>query len=140
MTQGSDQSLTANGNDRPNLVYGVPVYLTTTFRSGAGQTNRGYLNPAAFTLNTAPGKYGTITRNAFRGRPTYQVDAQIPRIFPIHKRLNLDFRLEALNVLNHPNFSNPRSSNPAAPNLTFGRISGTRNSARIFQGWVKFSF
>ncbi len=140
VTQGSDISLTAQGNDRPNLIPGVPVYLHPARTSGAG-VGRAYLNPAAFTLNTVAGTYGNIRRNSFRGIPIYQVDAQISRIFDIHEGLHLDLRLEAFNVINHPNFANPSSSNPALTNTTFGQISGTSvTGPRIFQGGVKLSF
>jgi Carboxypeptidase regulatory-like domain len=146
VTQGSDLSLTSNGNDRPNLVPGVPIYVPFGHRAGASglpasvvEANRGYLNQAAFTLNTVGGTYGNISRNAFRGIPSLQFDAQISRIFPIRERLNMDLRLEAFNVLNHPNFNNPSSSNPASTNLTFGQISSA-GAARIFQVGAKFSF
>ncbi len=145
VTQGSDLSLTSNGNDRPNLVPGVPIYMPFGHRSGSTggpavvEANRGYLNQAAFTTNTVGGTYGNIGRNSFRGIPSLQFDAQISRIFPIHERLNLDLRLEAFNVLNHPNFNNPSNSNPAPTNLTFGQISGA-GAARIFQVGAKFSF
>jgi hypothetical protein len=140
VTQGADESFTANGNDRPNLIPGVPIYLHTALRKATGEANRGYLNPAAFALNTVPGTFGNISRNAFRGIPSYQVDAQISRIFPIHDNLALDLRLEAFNMLNHPNFSNPSASNPATSNSTYGQISSTSNNARVFQGAVKISF
>ncbi len=139
VTAGSDVSLTAVGNDRPNLVPGVPIYVHPARRSAVGQANRGYLNQAAFTPNTVPGTYGNIGRNSFRGIPSFQVDAQISRIFTYRERLNLDLRLEAFNVLNHPNFNNPSTSNPAVSNTTFGQISAAGN-ARIFQGGVKVSF
>jgi hypothetical protein len=140
VTQGADRSLTANGNDRPNLIPGVPVYLSTSFRAASGAANRGYLNPAAFTLNTVDGTFGNIGRNAFRGRPALTLDAQISRIFPIHEIIKLNLRIEAFNMLNHPNFGNPSASNPASSNATFGQISSTANSARVFQGAVKLSF
>ena len=114
-----------------------------------GEANRGYLNVAAFcAISTmanpcsAPvpsGGFGNTGRNAFRGIPSYQFDAQISRIFPIHDSLALDLRLEAFNVLNHPNFSNPSASNPSTSNSTFGQISGS-SAARIFQGAVKLTF
>jgi hypothetical protein len=139
VTQGADEAYTNNGSDRANQIPGVPVYLKTAFRQSTGQASRGYLNPAAFALNTAIGTFGNTGRNAFRGRTSYQVDAQISRLFPIHERLTMNLRLEAFNMLNHPNFSNPSASNPAASNSTFGQISGS-SDARVFQGAVKFSF
>ena len=151
VTQGSDQSLTSNGNDRPNLVPGVPIYLHTALRQGTGEANRGYLNQAAFVNNAVPGTFGNISRNMFRGKPTYQFDAQISRMFPIHDRFNLDLRIEAFNVLNHPNFATPAAGSPntasnpgtaTAKNTSFGQINSTvtGSNPRIFQGAVKLSF
>ncbi len=147
VTSGVDNSYTDVGNDRPNLIPGVPVLLNTPFRSASGATNRGSLNPAAFAqvcpnnatpLNCAAyGTYGNIGRNSFRGRPSYQFDAQISRIFPIREHLNTTLRLEAFNLLNHPNFSNPTGSLASS---TFGQVSGTSNQPRIFQASAKINF
>ena len=142
VTQGSDESYTSNGNDRPNVVPGVPVYLHTAIRFANTPTNRSYLNPAAFVNNTTPGTFGTVSRNAYRGKPNYTVNAQISRIFPLHERLALDLRLEAFNLLNHPNFKNPSASNPGnpgSPNVNFGLISSA-NEPRIFQAAAKITF
>ena len=151
VTTGTDVSLTATGNDRPNLVPGVKPYLGAQIQSGIGlsgtalQLARGYLNPlaicpAANNPGCSPavpaGTFGTLGRNAFRGRPNYQFDAQISRIFPLRERLNATLRLEAFNVLNHPNFNNPTTS---AASGTFGQVSGA-SAPRIFQGSVKFNF
>ena len=140
VTAGVDNSLTDVGNDRPNLVPGVPVYLHQANRSGTGQTNRGYLNPAAFSQipSSAFGTYGNVGRNAFRGPAAYQFDAQISRLFPIYERLTTTVRLEAFNVLNHPNFSNPATN--LNTSSSFGQISAQSNAARVFQGSLKFSF
>jgi hypothetical protein len=142
VTQGSDVSLTSNGNDRPNVVPGVPVYLNTPIRFASGAANRTYLNPLAFVNNAVSGTFGTVSRNAYRGKPYYQFDAQISRSFPIHESLALDLRLEAFNLLNHPNFKNPSASNPGtaiAPNTSFGQISSA-NDPRIFQAAAKIHF
>jgi hypothetical protein len=153
VTAGQDNSLTDVGNDRPNLVSGVPIYVHIANRSGQGAVNRGYLNPAAFSQipNSAFGGYGNLGRNSFRGLPAYQVDAQISRIFPIYERLNMTFRLEAFNMLNHPNLNIPTGTATGTPggttggaavltSSTFGQISSTSNQARVFQGSVKFVF
>jgi len=161
---GQDNSFTAVASDRPNLIPGVPVYLKQPIRRASGQANRGYLNPAAFAQVTAGcptplspatcpgyGTYGNISKNSFRGPTNYQFDAQISRIFPIHENLAATLRLEAFNVLNHPNFNVPTGNTTGTPggttgqnadltSNTFGQIITTANQARIFQGSVKITF
>ena len=150
---GVDNSLTDIGEDRPNLVPGVSPYAKVNFRSATGEANREYLNPAAFAQVTAScpggsvngcsavGTYGDIGRNAFRTPPFFQFDGQVSRIFPLHERLNLDLRLEAFNVLNHPDFGSPTAT---VSSSTFGQISSTASadnfSARVFQGVAKIVF
>jgi hypothetical protein len=158
VTASTDLSRTAIGNDRPNQILGDP-YAHKQIQSGnlpAGATAltaaqlvvaRGYLNPAAFcpmgvpgftTCTGAPavGTYGTLGRNTLRGRPNYQFDAQISRIFPIHESLNATLRFEAFNVLNHPNFNNPGTATNSG---TFGQVTGAA-APRIFQASAKFAF
>lgn len=136
---GTDISLTDIVEDRPILVAGVNPYAKVTFRSGTGEASREYLNPAAFTA-AAPGTYGDVSRNAFRTPPFFQFDGQISRIFPLHEHLNLDLRLEAFNVLNHPDFTFS-SVSQAISSSTFGQISSQAGSgARVFQGVVKLAF
>jgi hypothetical protein len=139
VTAGSDISLTDVGNDRPNLVPGVNPYNFAHIRAGAATyATRSYLNQAAFAVNTVPGTYGNIGRNAFSGPMAFQFDAQISRIFPVREGIKVDLRLEAFNVLNHPSFSNPSSSGPAGS--SFGEISNTTIGARVFQGGFKVIF
>jgi hypothetical protein len=142
VTQGQDETFTGNGGDRPNLIPGVNPYNYTKIKAdpgGAVYADRSYLNQAAFTLNTVPGTQGNISRNSFRNPIYFQDDAQVSRIFPIHEELNLDLRIEAFNVLNHPSFN---SGNNGGPNFSgnFGEITGTSVGGRVFQGSVKVSF
>jgi hypothetical protein len=67
------------------------------------------LNPAAFNSTTpvADNRQGTLGRNAGPGFGLTQVDLSIGRKFSITGRLNVQFRVDAFNVLNHPNFTNP---------------------------------
>jgi len=152
VTAGQDNSLTDIGNDRPSLVSGVDPYHEVAFRSVKSEATREYLNPAAFAQVTAHcavdsknkllpgcqflGTYGNISRNAFRGPKSFNLDAQISRIFPVHESLALTLRLEAFNVMNHPNFGNPDAK---LTDSTFGQVSSA-SAARVFQGAVKFSF
>jgi hypothetical protein len=161
VTSGQDNSLTDVGNDRPNLVAGVNPYAEVKFHKLPGAANRQYLNPAAFqqvtagcsSVNGCPyvGTYGNIGRNSFRGPSALQFDAQISRIFAIHENWTTTLRLEAFNVLNHPDFQPPSSSTTGSlpantggaatlTSSTFGQVSATFNQARIFQGSVKINF
>ncbi|HEX4308504.1 MAG TPA: carboxypeptidase-like regulatory domain-containing protein [Acidobacteriaceae bacterium] len=149
VTAGADDSLTDVGNDRPSLVPGVNPYAKVTFRQGTGEANRGYLNPAAFAEIcpnnvtagcAAAGTYGNLSRNAFRTPPLFQFDGQVSRIFPLHEHLSLDLRLEAFNVLNHPNFTFS-SVTQTLTSSTFGQIATQAGAgARVFQGAAKIVF
>jgi hypothetical protein len=84
------------------------------------------------------GTYGNEGRNDINGPMAFQFDSQISRLFPVTEKANLDLRIEAFNVLNHPSFSNPGSSNPSSG--AFGEITGTSIGARVFQGGLKLIF
>jgi hypothetical protein len=105
------RSFTALGVIRPDVIPGVPVYLF-----GSGYPGGKALNPAAFTdppidPNTGvPTRQGTLSRNALRGFGATQWDISMHRDFSIHEWFRLEFRMEAFNVLNHPNFGPPNNS------------------------------
>jgi hypothetical protein len=136
---GADDSLIDVNNDRASLIPGQSPYAKVPhFYSAQGANNRQYLNLAAFATSNPSGTFGTTGRDQFRAPPALQMDAQISRIFPIWETLNMALRLEAFNVLNHPNFGTPTATRTSG---TFGQIGGTNlTSARVFQGAVKFEF
>jgi hypothetical protein len=148
VTTGVDESLTDTGNDRPNLTSPIGLYTGKKILSGKS-TNAQYINLASFTPN-AIGTFGDSGRNAYRGPKLLQVDSALTRTFPLHERFAMNLRLEAFNVLNHPNFAPPGSTSgylgtsQAINSATFGQvtstINGTAGQARIFQGAVKFTF
>jgi hypothetical protein len=99
----------AGADIRPDLVPGQPLYLrgsqcASVFGSpcpgGMG------LNPAAFTAPQA-GQQGSEGRNDLRGFGLTQVDLSLARKFAITDRINLQFRTDAFNLFNHPDFANP---------------------------------
>lgn len=151
---GQDNSYIGVGNDRPNVVPGVSPYIKTNFRKGTGAANRQYLNPAAFAQVTAPcgsnlngcatlGTFGNFKRNSLRTPPFLQFDSQISRIFTMHERYSLTLRLEAFNLLNHPDFQvGSLGANQTLTSSTFGQVGqlASGNAAREFQGSVKISF
>jgi hypothetical protein len=96
-----------NGNnlERPNLV-GNP--------NMGPKTPAEWFNTAAFAL-PEQGTYGTAGRNVVNGPGLIDVDLSLQKEATLHERLKLQFRLDAYNSLNHPNFNLP------------GRIFGAAN-------------
>ena len=88
---------------RPNFVPGVPFYLEGDQYPGGRR-----INPAAFT--DPIDRQGNLGRNALRGFPVSQLDMSLRRQFKLTERVNLQAKIDAFNILNHPNFANPVSN------------------------------
>jgi hypothetical protein len=114
---------------RPNLNESLLSYPHTKaqwFSTAAFSQN------PAFTFGNAPRTFGT-------GPGTIQVDASILKSFTLPERFSLQFRAEALNVLNHPNWGNP---NTQFGSPTFGQIRSLQlgNQSRILQLGLHLGF
>jgi hypothetical protein len=81
-----------------NLVPNVPVYLHVKGIAGNRE-----INPAAFSLPAA-NQYGNAPRNFVRGFDDNETDISLRRTFPFIEKSTLQFRAEAFNLPNHPNF------------------------------------
>jgi carboxypeptidase family protein/TonB-dependent receptor-like protein len=99
---GSVFTATIGGADpRPDRVAGQPAWIRDP-QAGGGKS----LNPLAFT--PAPlGQQGTEGRNDIPGFGLTQMDLSLGRKFAVTERIALQFRTDAFNLFNHPNFSNP---------------------------------
>jgi len=86
---------------RPDLVPGQPFWISAPSAPG-GQI----LNAAAFTAPPTL-RQGNEGRNDIPGFGLTQVDFSIGRKFPVTEHFNLQFRADAFNLFNHPNFANP---------------------------------
>jgi outer membrane receptor protein involved in Fe transport len=90
-----------------------------------------WFNTSAFA---APAKYtfGDAGRTFGEGPGSVSVDSSLLKDFSIGERVKFQFRLEVLNILNHPSFANPNTQQGSA---AFGQITAlvAGNQARIFQ-------
>lgn len=85
---------------RPNPT-GEPIYL-----HGSQYPGGKVLNRAAFSV-PAPGTLGAIGRNIARAHSLRQLDLSVRRNFALgSERFKLQFRADAFNVTNTPNFGN----------------------------------
>jgi hypothetical protein len=124
---GSDRNLDGVANDRADLV-GNPELAHGRPES---ELIEGWFNAAAFAL-PALGANGSSGRNIIDGPGYRNVDFGLFRDIPLKGRSMFQFRLEATNVFNLVNLSNP-GTNLAAP-ATFGKIRSARAMRQIQLG------
>jgi hypothetical protein len=103
-----------------NVVSGQPIYLYGPQYPGGKA-----INPGAFSLPPT-GSAGDAPRNFVRGFGATQLNFAVRREFPIHKTVGLQFRAEAFNILNHPNFG---YVDPQYTDATFGQATKMLNSS-----------
>ena len=116
---GTGRSILGFGaNDRPNLVGSPELSHPTTAQ---------WFNTAAFAFS-APGTFGNAGRNILDG-PGYQtVNLSLMKNTALSERITLQFRAEAFNLFNHPNFNLPDNF---LGSPTFGRITSARDPRHI---------
>jgi hypothetical protein len=86
---------------RPDRVPGVPLWISDP-TAGGGKS----LNAGAFVVPSNP-RQGTEGRDDIPGFGLTQVDLSTARKFQFTDRVALQFRADAFNAPNHPNFTNP---------------------------------
>jgi hypothetical protein len=143
---GSVLTATIGGaNPRPDRVPGQPVWIANA-NAGGGKS----LNPLAFTPGPA-GQQGTEGRNDIAGFGLTQVDMSLGRRFSLTERIALQFRTDAFNLFNHPNFADPRAfiglgplflTSPSMANQGLGGLNSVfqQGGPRSLQLSLKLSF
>jgi hypothetical protein len=133
-----------NGSVRPDLV-GDPEL--------DNPSRRLWFNPQAFQRVTCqiPSRpdlchLGSVGYNSLRGPGQRQMDFSMYKNFAITERYRVQFRWEAFNALNTPWYGDPAGISFANANTITstgtrdGEIRSLRNSMRIMQFGLKFSF
>ena len=116
---GTGRSILGFGaNDRPNLVGNPDLSNSTTDQ---------WFNTAAFAF-PAPGTFGNAGRNILEGPGFQNINMSILKNTRFNERVNLQFRAEAFNLFNHPNFNLPDNF---LGSPTFGRITSARDPRHI---------
>src|SRR5881296_654934 len=106
-----------NPNFKGNVILGVAEFK---------KTGR-YFDPNAF-LPPVAGTFGNVGRDSFRGPGMWNVDTSLFKRISLREQVNLQFRAEVFNALNHANFAHPNlivfsSGNDISP--TAGTITDT---------------
>ena len=100
-----------------------------------------WFDPRAFVL-PVQGTFGNVSRGALRGPGLFNVDTSFLKKIRISEGLNLQFRAEAFNVLNHPNFAFPNEVVFAGAEYSSsgGVITNTATTSRQIQFALKLMF
>ena len=143
-------------NQRPNLVAGINPCLSGSpkNRLGGGIGAQTYINLNAFTP-ALPYTYGNAPRTLACYGPGYEnSDISINKNFKLPGKFNFEFRAEALNAFNNPEFSQPNltltfQGTPSLTSATFttpsantttGAITSQLGFSRIIQIGGRLSF
>jgi Carboxypeptidase regulatory-like domain len=139
-----DPTNTSSGAPRPDVIGNPYNFTNATGGSCSGQqTILCWFNPGAYAIpSLAPGQtfatnFGDAGVGTLRGPAQYNVDTSIFKDFKLRESLDMQFRAEAFNVFNHPQFATP---NPDVDTSQAGTITSTVHSARQLQFAFKFLF
>ena len=117
ITQSNNNSSYGNSAERPTLIAGVNPCNTGSPESRLGA----YFNAAAF-ISTPQGSYGNSPRTLPCYGPGYlNSDLSLNKNFTVTERIHIEFRAEALNAFNTPQFN--------APNITINATAATATKA-----------
>ena len=109
------------GSARPDLVPGQPIEISNP---GINE----WFNVNAFTAS--PGPFGDSGRNIIIGPGTISVNMAFSKTIQVKEMQNLELRLSANNVFNHPNLT---SIDTTLGSPTFGQVTaaGTMRTAQL---------
>ncbi len=116
---GTGRSILGFGaNDRPNVV-GNPDLSNGTVEQ--------WFNTSAFAF-PPPGTFGNAGRNIIAGPGFQNFNISLVKDTALSERFKVQFRAEAFNLFNHPNFNLPDNF---LGSPTFGRISSARDPRHV---------
>jgi hypothetical protein len=104
-----------------------------------------YIHVQCLAFPSPVNRYGNLRRNSSIGPGLISFDASAIKTTHISERLDIQFRAEAFNVINHTNFAPPIDNQTVfdqngAPVAGAGKIDLTQTPAREIQFGLKFIF
>ncbi len=127
--QASTDFSNTGGNARPNAVLGV------SDTPAGGRNRQLWFNPAAYS-DPASGQFGNVGRNTVTGPSNVGIDFSLFKNFPVTEKSRVQFRAEAFNLINHPNFTGLSTTYDSS---SAGQLT-TAQSSRQIQLALKFLF
>jgi hypothetical protein len=117
---------------RPNLT-GTPIVT-------GNPLGNWFANPGVFVA-PPPGTFGTVGRNSFVGPGFEDVDLALIKNTKVTERMNVQFRADAFDLLNHPNYGQPGGTVGSLGVIQSTRFpTGDSGSSRQLQVALKLQF
>lgn len=131
-TSGTPFSVASSGTsvNAPGNTQTADQVLAHVSIPGGHGPGHPYFDPNAFAPVTGV-RFGTSGRNILRGPGLFNVDASLFRNFSLSERFKLQFRAEAFNVSNTPNFGNPGATVSSATRNADGSIKALNGYTEI---------
>jgi Carboxypeptidase regulatory-like domain len=135
---------------RSGVRFDVTTYDTTSLNNG--QTNRAdrvgngklshptvakWFDTSAFVVHATPMTYGNAGINPLYSDGQQQLDSSLAKTFHVTERQQIEFRVDAFNTFNHPNFSAPDST---VGDDAEGQVSSTSVDNRRLQFALRYAF
>jgi carboxypeptidase family protein len=116
----ADVNRGTNGTLRPDLLPGQSVSIPNPSIAQ-------WFNTAAFVAPPT-GQYGDARRNSIIGPGTLLFDMAFTKVIPLRESRVLEFRMQATNITNKPNYS---TIDTVVNSPTFGRVTGVGTMRQI---------
>ncbi len=120
----------------PSGVFFINPDLLDITLNSAGKVATSRLKPGLMTA-PAPGTRGNFPVNSINGPNYFNFDLSLTKRIPIAERVRFEFKITAINVLNHPNFV---FGNQNFDSTAFGLITTQRGTARNVNFIAQLSF
>lgn len=139
---GSTAFVAGYANDAPAILTGpkgdLQIHMHKAsdgtlwaFKSNNSPATNDFIGPVGFNIGS---------RNNLSGPGYADLDLGLGKTFPLYENyVNLKFRADAFNSLNHPSFNNP-SNDITQSSGPFGVISSTSSGARVLQLALRLEF
>ena len=151
----SNAFVASYSNDAPGILVGDPANVATHVTKNAGGGVNIFANQSKAAASfEGPVGFQIGPRNQLIGPKFFNADLGLQKVIPlITDGMSLNFRADAFNALNHPNFSQPANNSYNGYDQTdftgntFGEISSTveqpgnlNNGARVLQLSLRLEF
>jgi len=125
-------ALPTYGTQRPNIVGTPKRNHSSDWVDNYFVDPNVFQRPDDFTLGNAPRALGSV-----RSPWSFTADLSLGKQFRLREEMNIEFRLEAHNALNHPVFGTPSTQ---VDDESFGTVTYTTVGPREIQLGFKFNF